>query len=427
MAERSILLSQLLKLSVSRNAAKFLLLLSDLGGAIIVGTLVHRLLPPLQPPDHVFQIWFLSLAVIWMFTFDLDRHFRIDSYLTFTRVLKITFYTSFAYLIFFMFMREPYSLKFLLLANIFWLGWASFSRGLVSKFSPPVKILAFEALPKILERHHKVSYTITQELKKINLHDFDFLLIDFKKQYSTECQELLTHAHAAGVPLLSVPQLIEHLFGKVSIDHFSDYWVEATFYINPFYLRLKRLFDIALTCVLLPIILPLIAIISLLILISMGRPIFYWQERMGLDDKLFKMVKFRTMVHNAEKIGSGSTEKNDTRVTVLGAVLRKWRLDELPQFYNVLVGNMSIIGPRPEYHVLVNDFMKNIPLFQIRHWLRPGITGWAQVLHGYAKNQDEMMNKVRYDLYYLKNFSFWLDLIIIFRTMITILTGFGSR
>lgn len=427
MAERSLIWSKLLKDSVGRNVTKYILLICDLGGAILLGSMIHQLLPPLPAPDHVFQIWLLALAIIWMITFDLDRHFRIDSYLTFTRVLKITFYTSLSYLLFFVFMREPYSLKFLLYSNITWIIWASLTRAFLGKFSPPVRILTFETLPKSLERSHKVTYTITQDLKKINLTEFDFLLIDFKKQYSSECQELLTHAHVAGVPLISIPQLIEHLFGKVSIEHFNDYWIEATFYINPFYLRLKRFFDITMTILLLPILLPLVGMISLLILISMGRPIFYWQERMGLDDKIFRMVKFRTMIHNAEKLGSGSTSKNDNRITSLGMFLRKWRLDELPQFYNVFIGDMSIIGPRPEYSVLAENFMKNIPLFQIRHWLRPGITGWAQVRHGYASNQDEMLDKVRYDLFYLKNFSFWLDLIIVFRTLITVITGFGSR
>ena len=265
------------------------------------------------------------------------------------------------------------------------------------------------------------------EPKKINLSNYDLLLIEFGKQYSADCLQLLKHAHVVGLPIFSTPQIVEHLTGKIAIEHLNDFWVQATFHVDPIYLRLKRLIDIAGTIILLPLLLPLSIIVALLIFVTSGRPVLYRQQRMGLDDKLFEIVKFRTMVIDADNIGAGLTGQNDSRITAIGKILRKLRLDELPQFYNVLKGDMSIIGPRPMYSVLIDGDVKNIPLFQVRHWLRPGITGWAQVMHGYAYSQDEMWDKVRYDMFYLKNLSLWLDIIVVLRTIMIVLTGFGSR
>lgn len=427
MTERSLPISRQSRFSLGRYAFKMLLILGDLGSAALLGWLIRWFLPDVPADANIYQIWLLILVGVWLITYDIDRHIRLDSYLTYTRVLKIAGWTALGYLLFFGVTREFYSLRFLLFATVAWLIFATTWRWLMTKLAPPLRGLAFENLPDILAKHEKVNWEIVSEPRQIDISKFDFLLIDFTKYYPAQWQQLLTHAHVVRLPILSVPQLIEHLTGKISIEHLNDSWVEATFYIDPFYLRLKRVLDLVITIILAPIILLLGVIIALAILITMGRPILFWQERAGLDDKIFRMVKFRTMIKDAEKIGAASTEINDYRVTKVGAWLRKLRLDELPQFYNVLRGEMSVIGPRPEHALLVDDFAKQIPLFQIRHWLRPGITGWAQVIHGYASNQDEMMDKIRLDLFYLKNLSLWLDLVIIFRTVLTILTGFGSR
>lgn len=427
MSDRLAFLPQLKKNALTYSP-KILLIFGDFSLAAILSFWVPRFLPP---PDshHAAQIWLMALAGFWLFTYETDSSFLRHSYLTYVRVLKVACFAALGYLLFFVITREFYSLRFLGVATLLWSSGAIILRFILHKFLPPLQILTLEPLPDILDKNNRICTTVVTDPTKINLAEFDFLLVDFRKQYQKEIQELLTHAHVARLHILSVPQLLELIFGKISIEHFSDSWVEATFYINPLYLRFKRLLDLVLTIVLAPLILLLCGVVALLILICMGRPILYWQERIGLDDKMFKMVKFRTMIPDAEKLGAASTEKNDSRVTPLGLILRKFRLDELPQFFNVIKGEMSIIGPRPEYSILVEDFMKNIPLFQIRHWLRPGITGWAQVNLGYAyaSSQEEMKEKIRYDLFYLKNLSFWLDLIIICRTFMTILTGFGSR
>ncbi len=427
MTERSLPISRQSRFSLGRYTFRTLLILGDLGSAVLIGWLVRQFLPDVPPGANILQIWLLMLVGVWLITYDIDRHIRLDTYLTYTRVLKIACWTALGYLLFFVVTREFYSLRFLLFATSAWLIFAAVWRWLLTKLTPPLRGLAFENLPSILLKNQKVNWEIVSEPRQVEITKYDFLLIDFTKQYPAQWQQLLTHAHVVRLPILSVPQLIEHLTGKISIEHLNDSWVEATFYIDPFYLRIKRILDLVITILLAPIILLLGLIISLAILVTMGRPILFWQERAGLDDKIFRMVKFRTMVKGAEQMGAASTEVNDNRVTKVGTLLRKLRLDELPQFYNVLRGEMSVIGPRPEHALLADDFAKQIPLFQIRHWLRPGITGWAQVIHGYATNQDEMMEKIRLDLFYLKNLSLWLDLIIIFRTVLTILTGFGSR
>ena len=133
------------------------------------------------------------------------------------------------------------------------------------------------------------------------------------------------------------------------------------------------------------------------------------------------------MVNSSEKDGAKMASSNDMRVTKFGAFMRKFRIDELPQFINIIKGDMSLIGPRPEQEVFVNQFSRKIPLYNLRHLVRPGVTGWAQVSQGYANNEDETKTKLQYDLYYVKHYSIGLDLKIVFKTIYTILTGFGAK
>src|SRR5690606_8449600 len=141
----------------------------------------------------------------------------------------------------------------------------------------------------------------------------------------------------------------------------------------------------------------------------------------------FRMVKFRTMRLDAEAGGAAFAANGDARITKTGRFLRKFRLDELPQFWNVLRGQMSIIGPRPEQVAFARDFEGEIPLYGLRHSVPPGITGWAQVTQGYAASADETLEKLRYDIYYIKHLSLVTDVKVLLRTAATVLTGFGAR
>ena len=156
-------------------------------------------------------------------------------------------------------------------------------------------------------------------------------------------------------------------------------------------------------------------------------PILYRQLRVGLNGKTFKVIKFRSMRTDAEKAGAMMALANDNRVTRVGWFIRKTRIDELPQLFNVLKGQMSFVGPRPERPEFVNKFNETIPYYGERHRLKPGITGWAQLCYPYGSNYQDAIEKLQYDLYYVKNYSIFLDLLIILQTLEVVLWGKGAR
>jgi lipopolysaccharide/colanic/teichoic acid biosynthesis glycosyltransferase len=245
----------------------------------------------------------------------------------------------------------------------------------------------------------------------------------------------------------------EFLAGKVPVDHISNLW----FYLhslmaNRLYFRhLKRVADIIIAVSVLLLTLPFFFIIPLLIKLDSRGPVFFRQERLGQEGKPFHIIKFRTMVHNAERHGPQWAAKDDPRVTRVGWFLRKFRLDELPQLLNILQGDMSFIGPRPEREIFVREFQElvpaaqpgtatsgsqgipaprgykeKIPYYSYRLLVKPGITGWAQVMYQYAATQEETKEKLQYDLYYVKNMGFFLDMSILLKTVRIVLLGRGT-
>jgi lipopolysaccharide/colanic/teichoic acid biosynthesis glycosyltransferase len=170
---------------------------------------------------------------------------------------------------------------------------------------------------------------------------------------------------------------------------------------------------------------PFLLILMLLIRITGKGPVIYSQDRIGKDGRPFRIYKFRTMVFNAEKGEPALSGSNDERVTIIGKFLRKYRLDEFPNFINVLKGEMSVVGPRPERLFFINQILKRAPRYLELHKVKPGITSLGQVRYGYASNVDEMIERLEYDLYYMKNRSVWLDLKILLLTIGTILRGKG--
>ena len=189
----------------------------------------------------------------------------------------------------------------------------------------------------------------------------------------------------------------------------------------------KHLFECLAIIVFSPIILFLSLFAFILIKCNSKGSVLFVQERVGKGGKPFKMYKFRTMITESEAQGAKFTSTNDSRIIPMGRFLRKFRIDELPQLLNVLKGDMGIIGPRPEQVTFVREFEKEIPFYAYRHLTPPGITGWAQVVQGYAAGVAETEEKLSYDLYYIKYMSVWLDILIVVKTLKTILTGFGSK
>ncbi|AXR61682.1 exopolysaccharide biosynthesis polyprenyl glycosylphosphotransferase [Leptospira mayottensis] len=255
---------------------------------------------------------------------------------------------------------------------------------------------------------------------------FDGVVADLlSEDLTSDWEKFLAKCTLSRIPVYHTKQIIESLTGRVKINHLSENEL-GTLLPFIFYERIKRFIDFLTAVVLIPFLTPILLITSVLIRMESRGPVFFLQKRMGFRGQPFTVIKFRTMSQDIK--GKGFTEgENDPRITKLGKYLRKYRIDELPQIFNVLLGNMSFIGPRPESMELSEWYEKDVPFFAYRHVVRPGISGWAQVEQGYAAEVDGMNVKLEYDFYYIKNFSFWLDMLIAFKTVKTILTGFGAR
>ena len=193
------------------------------------------------------------------------------------------------------------------------------------------------------------------------------------------------------------------------------------------YVVVKRLFDFSLILVFSPFIIPLMIITAILIKLESNGPIFFSQKRVGRYVKEFTILKFRSMTTDSEKDGSQFACAGDARVTRLGRFTRRMRIDELPQLWNILRGEMSLIGPRPEQVVFVKEFEQTIVNYNSRHNVLPGITGLAQIEQGYVDDANGTRTKLKYDLYYIENISFLMDMRIVFQTLYTMSTGFGAR
>lgn len=197
--------------------------------------------------------------------------------------------------------------------------------------------------------------------------------------------------------------------------------------ISSNYLNIKRVLDVVTIIAVLPFVAVLMVVTALAIKLESSGSVFFWQKRVGMNGKTFNMMKFRSMTSDSEQHGSQFAQSNDMRVTRVGKFIRKFRIDETPQLWNVIKGDMSIIGPRPEQESFVNEFNQTIPNYSLRHLVRPGITGLAQTEQGYVADADGTVTKLKYDLYYINNLSFMTDLQITLKTIYTILTGFGAR
>jgi len=239
-------------------------------------------------------------------------------------------------------------------------------------------------------------------------------------------QTFLADYSMRGLPTYHTGYIYELLTARVLLGATCEASVDLR--TRRYYPYVKRAMDLILIGISLPITGPIMALTALAIRLESTGPVLFWQERVGRGGETFQMAKFRSMYagNEGEEDAVFASEADD-RVTVVGRIIRKLRIDELPQFWNVLKGEMSLIGPRPEQVGLAEDFDDSLSLYHTRHLVRPGITGWAQVLHGYAADEDETRRKLEHDLYYVKHRSVILDLLITYLTVKTILTGFGAR
>jgi exopolysaccharide biosynthesis polyprenyl glycosylphosphotransferase len=225
-----------------------------------------------------------------------------------------------------------------------------------------------------------------------------------------------------------IPDLYQHLAGMVKMGNvFGAVLIEIeTNVLPPWQKLLKRSFDIITSLAVLILGLPFYFLIGLLVKLGSKGPIFYTQERIGLGGKPFNIIKFRSMKVDAESSGPQLSKENDPRITRMGGFLRKTRIDEFPQFWNVLVGDMSVVGNRPERQFFIDQIVAKAPHYKRLQKIKPGITSWGQIKYGYAENVDEMIERLQYDLLYLENISITLDLKILIYTVLIMVQGRGK-
>ncbi len=274
----------------------------------------------------------------------------------------------------------------------------------------------------------KVIGTIDEMVDIISKTDSSEIIICLEKEDHDLLVDIISKVENRGIGLKIVPDLYEILSGQARTSQlYGIPLIDIMPELMPEWeKRLKRLLDVSISFITLIITMPLNIIVSLAIKVDSRGPIFFRQERIGMNNKNFKIVKFRSMSQDAEKhTGPVWSQKDDPRVTQVGKIIRKLRIDEIPQMFNVLKGEMSLVGPRPERPYFVEQLSRQIPYYKRRLKVRPGITGWAQVKHKYDENIEDVKVKLRYDLFYIENMSLRMDIKILARTILVVLFGKG--
>lgn len=268
-------------------------------------------------------------------------------------------------------------------------------------------------------------------LHTIREHRIDDLVVAVQERRGgmLPLRELLD-CRLAGVRILDRSSFYERALGQIRLDSLHVSWLifGDGFRQGLWRRSVKRLFDVTAATALLILATPIMLVATLLIALESGFPVLYRQERVGPDGRTFNLIKFRSMRVDAEKDGQPRwAVAADSRITRVGRIIRKARIDELPQLLNVLKGDMSLVGPRPERPFFVEQLTREVPFYAVRHTVKPGVTGWAQVKYRYGSSVDDSVQKLQYDLYYVKNNSLFLDVVILIETIRVVLTGQGAR
>jgi sugar transferase (PEP-CTERM system associated) len=283
---------------------------------------------------------------------------------------------------------------------------------------------SYHGLPVIYKEKYEGLCQMTQKLgiKKI-------ILALKEKRGAFPTRELL-NCRIGGIDILEGNSFYEMLTGKLPVEQVNPGWLIFSEGFKKSFIKhlLKRFTDISFSFILLVMFLPIILATAIIVKIDSTGPVFFLQERVGQKRKIYRIFKFRSMIIDAEKkSGPVWAQSNDDRITRFGKFIRKWRIDEIPQLWNVLKGDMSFAGPRPERYYFVKKLEEVIPYYGQRFSVKPGVTGWAQVSYGYGASVEDAVEKLNYDLFYIKNMSIFMDLIIVLRTIKTVLFGKGAR
>jgi lipopolysaccharide/colanic/teichoic acid biosynthesis glycosyltransferase len=340
-----------------------------------------------------------------------------------TYVIPISFFSSGMIWLFILISRIQYSIKITLIGNLllpilFLIFEYTIQKNTLQKlyFLPSKKAQSFP----------RKSNFVFIKLRSPRIYDLklDGLIVDFRDEdLLKKWDRFLVNCALNKTPIYSYIKIKESLTGRVDLTSLGENDLGRLEPSKIVFLT-KRIIDLSFILLISPFVTVLGIIIALCIYLETPDNVFFKQKRIGLNGDIFTMIKFRsmTLLHTKSNIKSETD-----RITKVGNFIRKYRLDEIPQFLNVIKGDMSLIGPRPELIELVEKYDKKIPFFMYRHIVRPGISGWAQVMLGYTVGVDQKKEKLAYDLYYIKHYSLWLDLLIWFKTIRTVFTGFGSR
>tara|TARA_R110001583_G_scaffold69129_2_gene196178 strand:+ start:19649 stop:20878 length:1230 start_codon:yes stop_codon:yes gene_type:complete len=305
---------------------------------------------------------------------------------------------------------------------LIWLFVSTF----ISKTESTLKLSAINNFDHtLLNGNHHIEIQIIEAPYQFNQVQ-QGLVVNLHKKLTPEQEKFIADCSINNIAVYHSESIKEMIEGKVQTKHLSESSL-GSLRTNPSYNLIKRIWESVIILVSLPFLLPLMALVSIAIKIESKGPVFYTQSRIGQGGKSFKIYKFRSMEVACPKAGSKFATEEKERVTKIGKFIRQTRIDEIPQFYNVLKGEMALIGPRPEQEQFVKNFEQEIPFYGYRHMVKPGITGWAQTVQGYTADTDSTREKLAHDLYYIKHLSFWLDVNIFFKTLKTMLTGFGAK
>ncbi|WP_291255569.1 exopolysaccharide biosynthesis polyprenyl glycosylphosphotransferase [Fusobacterium sp.] len=259
-------------------------------------------------------------------------------------------------------------------------------------------------------------------------NDISLIILCKEKLESNEIRDILS-LKLGGIEVKSYFDYMIENEGKIEVEFIDEEWLLQAYGFkilrSQIQNNIKRLFDIIMAIIIGIMALPVMIIATIIVRLESPGPVIYSQDRVGENGKEFKVHKFRSMRNDAEKDGAKWAQVNDPRVTKFGNFMRKTRIDELPQLVNVFKGQMSFIGPRPERMVFIKELEKEIPYYNLRHMVKPGLTGWAQVMYPYGASVEDARKKLEYDLYYIKHHSLYLDLIIMFMTFKTVVFGKG--
>jgi len=261
--------------------------------------------------------------------------------------------------------------------------------------------------------------------------NIDLVIIAITNSMNQDLYKRIIEAKVKGLSVYEMATFCEIVLGKIPVQHVSNLWfvyvpisgVRKTTYNQ----KVKKIMDIFFSLIIIIVLFPAILIVALAIKLDSPGPVFFVQRRIGWRGQPFNLVKYRTMRVGTENHRNHAGQKNDPRITRVGKILRRSRFDEIPQVWNVIRGEMSFIGPRALMEEEVNEFTPRIPYFSLRHSIKPGITGWAQINYPHGTTIEDGLRKLEYDLYYLKNLSPWLDILILVRTIRTVLFGWGAR